>query len=64
MEYIIIGAELIIGKILVIIAIAAVGFIASIVIGVIVSIIDDAKANKKNKEYEKVKQSRANENGA
>lgn len=64
MENIIFGAEFIIGKILVIIAIVAVGFIASIVIGVIVSIIDDAKANKKNKEYEKVKQSRANENGA
>lgn len=49
MENIIFGAEFIIGKILVIIAIVAVGFIASIVIGVIVSIIDDAKANKKNK---------------
>lgn len=49
MENIIFGAEFIIGKILVIIAIVAVGFIASIVIGAIVSIIDDAKANKKNK---------------
>lgn len=49
MENIIFGAEFIIGKILIIIAIVAVGFFASIVIGVIVSIIDDAKANKKNK---------------
>lgn len=49
MENIIFGAEFIIGKILIIIAIVAVGFIASIVIGVIMSIIDDAKANKKNK---------------
>ena len=49
MENIIIGAELIIGIILGVIAIAAVVFFASIVIGIIMSIIDDAKANKKNK---------------
>lgn len=49
MENIIFGVEFIIGIILGVIAIAAVGFIASIVIGVIVSIIDDAKANRKNK---------------
>lgn len=49
MENIIFGAEFIIGKILVIIAIVAVGFFASIVIGAIVSVVDDAKANKKNK---------------
>ena len=49
MEYIIIGAELIIGIILGVIAIAAVGFFAAIIIGVIVSIIDDVKANKRMK---------------
>ena len=51
MEYIIIGAELIIGIILGVIAIAAVGFFAAIAIGVIVSIIDDAKANKRMKKH-------------
>lgn len=51
MEYIIIGAELIIGIILGVIAIAVVGFFAAIVIGAIVSIIDDAKANKRMKKH-------------
>lgn len=49
MEYIIIGAELTIGIILGVIAIAAVGFFAAIIIGAIVSIIDNAKANKRMK---------------
>lgn len=48
MENIIFGVEFVIGIILGVITIAAVGFIASIVIGVIVSVVDDAKANKKN----------------
>lgn len=72
MEHIIIGVEFVIGIILGVITLAAVGAIIGTLFIALETLYESItnflekrkKANKKNKEHEKVKQSRASENGA